>query len=143
MSELDWLIAAAFGCMALAVTEARRLRAPDSASEHEGRTLLRLLGKRGALWVAGLALACGFALAVVISAGNGGLPGALLALTALPLSLIGLSGVAISSYPPARRVASDQVARAYVWFGLALATGIAFTVLMQGLSRAIVQLLGA
>lgn len=142
MSGLYWLIAEAFGCMALVVIEGRRLRAADAASDLERRTLLSVVGKRSALGITGLALAGSFALAVVISVGKTGLPGALLALSALPLSLVGLSGVAISYYLPARRVAATQLARAYMWFGLALATGIALTVIMQGFTRSIVRLFG-
>jgi 1,4-dihydroxy-2-naphthoate octaprenyltransferase len=144
MSGQDWLIAIAFGCMALALIEGRRLRASDAKGleSHGRRTLVHLIGKRGAIRVAGLALLVGFAVVVLISGVRSGLPGALLALTAAPLSLSGLSGLAISYYPPARRTAATQLAQAYGWFGLALATGIALTVVAQSFTGAIVRALG-
>jgi len=142
MNWLLWLVAVAFGCMALVVIEGRRLRATDAATAGERRTLVRLLGVRAVIVVAGVALAGGFALTVAISAGKTGFPGALLALTALPSALLGLSGLALSEYAPARRVAAAQLTRAYTWFGLALAIGIALTVVVQSVTGAFVHLLG-
>lgn len=143
MSGQDWLIALAFGCMALAVIEGRRLSVSGVADiEARHSALVHLFGKRGVVGGAGLALAGGFALVVAISVTRPGLPGALLALTALPLSFMGLSGLAVSYYPPARRTAAKQLAQAYGWFGLALATGITLTVVAQSVTGVIVRALG-
>jgi hypothetical protein len=83
-----------------------------------------------------------YTLVLVLSVPKAGSPGALLAFTSLPIALIGLSGVAVSQHAPARRIASQQLTRVYIWFGLALAVGLALTVVGQNVTALIVRALG-
>ena len=136
----DWPVAIAIGCMALAMIEGHSLRATDS--QQGRRTLATLLGQRGAVIVVGVALLVSYTLAVVISVAGPGLPGALLALTALPIALISLSGLAVSVYAPARAAAATGLAQAYGWYGLALAAGLTITVISQQITGAIVRAFG-
>jgi hypothetical protein len=62
--------------------------------------------------------------------------------TTVPVALIGLSGLIVSRYSPARWAAANQLAQAYLWFGLALAAGLALTVVARGITSAIVRTLG-
>lgn len=136
----DWPVAIAIGCMALAMIEGYSLRA--TASQQGRRTLATLLGQRGAVIVVGVALLVSYTLAVVISVAGPGLPGALLALTALPIALISLSGLVVSVYAPARAAAATGLAQAYGWYGLALAAGLTITVISQQITGAIVRAFG-
>lgn len=142
MNTQEWLAACAIGALALVVIEARRLSAPDDVAERAHRSLLALLGRRGVVTLMGAAALVSYALALVISVSWHGLPGALLTLIAAPLTLAGLSGLAISSYPPARRAATHQLFRAYGWFGLALAVGITLTVIAQQFTGALIHMFG-
>jgi 1,4-dihydroxy-2-naphthoate octaprenyltransferase len=145
MNAQDWLVALAIGCMALAALVARRLRevgATDPMGASARRTLVTLLGPRRATILTGVALFASYALALGIAIPKTGASGALLTLTSLPIALVGLSGLAISEYDPARRTAASLLARAYAWFGLALALGLTLTVIAQGITAAIVQALG-
>lgn len=145
MNMQDWLVALAIGCMALAALVARRLRevgASDGAGVMARRTLVALLGARRATILTGVALFASYALAIGIVIPKAGAPGALLTLTSLPVALVGLSGLAISQYAPARRTAASLLTRAYTWFGLALALGLTLTVIAQGITAAIVRALG-
>ncbi len=143
MTGNDWLVAAAIGCMALALIEGRRLRPTGAEAVGARRTLAALLGLRGALLLTGAALAAGFICALGLAIPASGLPGALASLIALPGALVGLSGLAIGQYAPARRVAANQLARAYLWFGLALAGGMALTVIAERIISALTLSLGA
>jgi 1,4-dihydroxy-2-naphthoate octaprenyltransferase len=142
MNARDWLVAAAIGCMALAVIEGRRLRATGAETAVARRTLASLIGPRNAVILVGIALLASFACALGVAMPKSGLPGALLALSALPAALIGLSGLAVSRYTPARRAAANQLAQAYSWFGLALAAGLALTLVARDLTGVIVRALG-
>ena len=143
MTAQDWLVAAALGAMALAVIEGRRLRevgatgATDAERSHAQRSLARLLGPRTATLLIAVALLASYVLALAIAAPQHGWPGALLALISLPTALIGLSGLAISNFTPARRAAARQLVWAYLWFGLALTAGLALTLLAQNIINAI------
>lgn len=139
MTPRDWLIAVAFGCMALGVLEGRRLSESPKETALRGRTLGARIGLRRALQVAGGAMALGFALVVALAVTPPTLPGALLALTAFPMALVALSGLGASRYAPSRQLAAAQLTRAYVWFGLALTAGIAATLIVQGFIGAFVH----
>lgn len=139
MTPRDWMIASAFGCMALGVIEGRRLITISGENALRGRTLAMLVGPRRALLVAGGAMALAFALVVMIAVTRPALPGALLALVAFPMALVGLSGLSVSRYAPTRQIAAAQLARAYAWFGLALAAGLAVTLIIQGFIGAFVH----
>ena len=136
----DWSVAIALGCMALAMAEGRSLRMLEGQPRR--RTLATLIGQRGAVAVVGAALLVSFIVAVAISVSGSGLPGALLALTALPIALISLSGLVVSVYAPARAAAATGLAQAYGWYGLALAAGIIMTVIAQQITGAVVRALG-
>jgi 1,4-dihydroxy-2-naphthoate octaprenyltransferase len=142
MHTQDWLVAAAVGCMALAALEGRRLRSAGAEPVSAQRTLVSLIGLRGAVILVGLALLASFACALAIAVPKSGLPGALLTVTTVPVALIGLSGLIVSRYSPARWAAANQLAQAYLWFGLALAAGLALTVVARGITSAIVRTLG-
>ncbi len=143
MNLQDWLVAAALGAMAFAVIEGRRLRevgameATGAERSHTQRSLATLLGPRTATLLIAVALLASYILALGVAAQQNGWPGALLALISLPTALIGLSGLALSHFTPARRAAARQLAWAYLWFGLALATGLTLTLLAQNIINAI------
>ncbi|HEX8730733.1 MAG TPA: hypothetical protein VF725_01625 [Ktedonobacterales bacterium] len=139
MTPRDWLIAAAFGCMALGVLEGQRLSASPRETAQRGRTLGARIGPRRALLVAGGAMAVGFALAVALAVAPPTLPGALLALIAFPMALVALSGLGASRYAPSRQLAAAQLTRAYNWFGLALTVGVVATLIVQGFIGALVH----
>lgn len=140
MVSQDWAVAIAIGCMAFAMVEGHHLR--ELEREPNRRTLATLIGQRAAVIVVGVAVLVGFAVAVGISVMGGGLPGALLALTTLPIALISLSGIAVSEYTPARAASATGLAQVYSWFGLALAAGLTMTVIAQQITGAIVRALG-
>lgn len=152
MTALDWIVAVALGCMALAYIEGRRLRA-DTPARDTSTTVFsdevasrlsfaRLFGRRGAATVAIVGLVVAYALAVSISVVKSGAPGALLAITSLPVALLAVSGIAASDFEPARRVASNQLAQAYTWYGLALAVGLTLSVLGEYATTYITHALG-
>jgi 1,4-dihydroxy-2-naphthoate octaprenyltransferase len=149
MNLQDWLVAAALGAMAFAVIEGRRLRevsatgTTDVERSHTQRSLATLVGPRAATRLIAVALLVSYILALGIAAQQNGWPGALLALISLPTALIGLSGVALSHFTPARRAAARQLAWAYLWFGLALTVGLALTLLAQNIISAITLALGS
>ncbi|HEX8996798.1 MAG TPA: hypothetical protein VF812_12280 [Ktedonobacterales bacterium] len=145
MNAQDWLVACAIGAAALAVVVGARLRAHGESSEaasQSRRTLVTLLGHRGAVVLLGGAALVGNAFVLVVGVVQPGLPGALLALTAAPLGLLGLTGLAVSSFAPTQRKAAQQLARAYSWFGLALAVGITATAVTQQITSAIIHTFG-
>ena len=145
LTQPDWLVAAALGCVALAVVLGRSLverdGEPDGAAPAR-RTLTRLLGARGVLALLGVALLAADALTLAVAMPRAGWPGALVALLTTPLAVLGVSGLAISHYAPARREAARQLAYVYTLFGVALAAGLALTLIVQGLIRTFVTLLG-
>jgi 1,4-dihydroxy-2-naphthoate octaprenyltransferase len=149
MNLQDWLVAAALGAMAFTVIEGRRLRevsateATNAERSHTQRSLATLLGPRTATLLIVVALLASYILALGIAAQQSGWPGALLALISLPTALIGLSGLALSHFTPARRAAARQLAWAYLWFGLALTVGLALTLLAQNIISAITLALGS
>jgi 1,4-dihydroxy-2-naphthoate octaprenyltransferase len=149
MNLQDWLVAAALGAMAFAVIEGRRLREISATGttgverSHTQRSLATLVGPRAATLLIAVALLVSYILALGIAAQQNGWPGALLALISLPTALIGLSGVALSHFTPARRAAARQLAWAYLWFGLALTVGLALTLLAQNIISAITLALGS
>jgi 1,4-dihydroxy-2-naphthoate octaprenyltransferase len=145
MNTPDWLVAAALGGMAFAVIEARRLReagAPSNETVGAHRTLATLIGARAAITLIAIALLASYALTLGVAAPRDGWPGALFALISLPTALIGFSGLAVSRYIPARRVAAQQFVWAYLWFGLALAFGLALTIVAERIINAIILALG-
>lgn len=150
-TRTEWLVALAMGGMAFAVVAGLRLRGAHVADRdaalvvddvHTPRTLASVIGARGASALVGIALLVSYAVVVVIAVPHGGWPGALLALTSAPLALLGFSGLAASAYAPARRVAAQQLLRAYLWYGLALAGGLALTLIAQDIIQATVRTLG-
>lgn len=151
IARAEWLVVIALGGMAFAVVAGLRLRGARVAERdvaqvvddvHTPRTLATVLGSRGASALVGIALLVSYAVVVVIAVPRGGWPGALLALTSAPLALLGFSGLAASAFAPARRVAASQLLRAYLWYGLALAIGLALTLITQEIIHATVQTLG-
>ncbi|HEX8983085.1 MAG TPA: prenyltransferase [Ktedonobacterales bacterium] len=155
MSMLEWGVAVALGCMALAFTEGRRLRVdlPDPADKAQSvdseytpgasRSLAMLFGRRVATMVAATALVVAYGFSIVLSLPRVGAPGALLAITSLPVAVIALSGLATSDFEPTRRAASNRLAAVYSWYGLALAVGMAFTVLGEYITSIIMRAIGA
>ena len=144
-TRADWLVVGALGGMAFAVIVGLRMRAvvpADDQKAHAGRSLATLFGARVACALIAIALIASYALIVAIAVPRGGWPGALLALTSAPLALVGFSGLAVSSYLPARKSAARQLMRAYLWFGLALAVGLALTLVAQQIIQAMTQTLG-
>jgi len=149
MNLKDWLVAVALGAMAFAVIEGRRLRevrtmeATGAENARGQRSLATLLGPRAATLLIAVALLASYSLAMGIAALQNGWPGALLALISLPTALIGLSGLLLSHFTPARRAAARQLTWAYLWFGLALTVGLALTLLAQNIINAITLALGS
>lgn len=143
-TRADWLVAGALGGTAFAVIVGMRMRASAANDQqtHAGRSLATMLGARVVAALVAIALAISYALVVAIAVPRGTWPGALLALTSAPLALIGFSGLAVSFYLPARHSAARQLMRAYLWFGLALAAGLALTVVAQQVIHAISQAIG-
>lgn len=155
MSMLEWAVAVALGCVALAFIEGRQLRAelPDRAdnalsvdSEYTpgaGRSLAMLFGRKVATLVAAGALTIGYGLALALSLPKVGAPGVLLAVTSLPVAVIALSGLATSDYEPTRRAASNRLVGVYCWYGLAMAVGMVLTVLGEYITTIIMRAIGA
>ena len=150
-TRAEWLVAIALGGMTFAVVAGLSLRgaaATDRGSatvvedSRAPRTLATVIGSRAASIIIGLALLVSYAVVVIIAVPRGGWPGALLALTSAPLALMGFSGLAVSTYAPARRVAARQLLRAYLWYGLALAIGLGLTLIAQQIIQATVKSLG-
>lgn len=150
-TRAEWLVAIALGGMTFAVVAGLSLRgaaATDRGSatvvedSRAPRTLATVIGSRAASIIIGLAVLVSYAVVVVIAVPRGGWPGALLALTSAPLALVGFSGLAVSAYAPARRVAARQLLRAYLWYGLALAIGLGLTLIAQQIIQATVKSLG-
>lgn len=144
-TRADWLVAGALGGMAFAVIVGLRMRTVVPADDQKapaGRSLAILFGARVACALIAIALIASYALIVAIAVTRGGWPGALLALTSAPLALVGFSGLAVSFYLPARQSAARQLVRAYLWFGLALAVGLALTLVAQQIIQAMTQALG-
>ncbi len=141
MDAREWLAASAIGCMALAVVVGRHLGAQGDAAQSR-RSLLGLIGQRNATLALGAALLASFALAVALGSMKSGLPGALLALSAVPTALLTLSCLALSQYAPARQAAAGLLIRAYSWFGLTLAAGLTGAVIAQRIISAIVRAFG-
>ncbi len=150
-TRAEWLVAIALGGMTFAVVAGLSLRgaaATDRGSatvvedSRAPRTLATVIGSRAASIIIGLAVLVSYAVVVVIAVPRGGWPGALLALTSAPLALVGFSGLAVSAYAPARRVAARQLLRAYLWYGLALAIGLGLTLIAQEIIQATVKSLG-
>lgn len=155
MSLLEWGVAVALGCVALAFIEGRQLRAdlpdgPDDAHAVEsaytpgaGRSLAMLFGRKTAIVVAAGALTMGYGLAFALSLPKVGAPGVLLAVTSLPVAVIALSGLATSDYEPTRRAASNQLVGVYCWYGFAMAVGMVLTVLGEYVTTIIMRAIGA
>lgn len=139
MTPRDWLIAVAFGCMALGVVEGQRLSAAPKELALRGRTFVTLVGPRRTLLLAGGVMALAFVLAVALAVAPPTAPGALLALAALPITLVALSGLGVSRYALSRHLAAAQLARAYLWFGLALTAGLLGTLIVQQFISAFVR----
>lgn len=140
MNMRDWLVAAALGGMAFAVIEGWRVAALNTTGA--SRSLAALIGARYVTMLTAVALLAGFALAVALAVPKTGWPGALLTLIALPTALIGLSGMAASQPAPARRYAARRLARAYLWYGLALAVGLVATVIAQSVTATLISAFG-
>jgi 1,4-dihydroxy-2-naphthoate octaprenyltransferase len=150
-TRAEWLVAIALGGMTFAVVAGLSLRGAAAIDRsamqavedvQAPRTLATVIGSRAASALIGLALLVSYAVVVIIAVPRGGWPGALLALTSAPLALVGFSGLAVSSYAPARRVAARQLLRAYLWYGLALAVGLTLTLIAQQIIQATVKTLG-
>lgn len=151
LTGVDWLMAGALGGVAFAVIVGLRMRAAVAADDeakamvenaHAGRSLATVFGTRVASALIAIALLASYALVVAMAVPRGGWPGALLALTSAPVALVGFSGLAVSSYLPARQSAARQLLRAYLWFGLALAVGLALTLVAQQIIQAITRAVG-
>lgn len=144
MNPAAWLVAAAYACFALAALTGRGLRRLTGDEERGGRTLVGLLGARGATALLAVSVVAAYLLALALAAPTTSLAlyAAPLALASLPVAALGVTGLWVSHYVPARRRAAGALVAAYTWFGVAFTTGLLVMAAVGSVSALIVGAFG-
>src|SRR5579875_2248633 len=123
----EWLLSVGLGCFALAVALVSHLRDPRADVANNYRTLVLLVGERATRVICGFAFFGAFAFTIAAALLPGAAHGVLLAVVALPYTLIALTGAARASSLTTRALAFRSAIRAYATYALALVIGLAAT----------------